>query len=275
MDRISKTLALFCLLFFIPGISLAWNNCPYNETDCPSPGECSRYTDTNNDNICDYSQPEPPNKNSLAVNSEVTSVASTETEDIHDLISGKELKTKTVSEIAEIYQIDPKEFAKKLAELLKVKLTTTHSFQFLHDEYDLEPSVAKDIAVGIKTQTLVNVSEINSQTNNKKSERTYHALPITLFLIVLYSISFILLKKKIISLATHKKIWNIFLLITFLISGVSGMLLIVKLNTNIVIPWPFSLLLWHVETGIAMFIISLFHIIERRSYFKNIFSRKK
>ena len=209
MSKIGK-LFILVLSVFTPLTSLAWNDCPYNETNCTSPGLCSDYIDTDNDGICDHSQSAPADRDNSITNSEIISgdVENT-TYNIHE----SELKTKTVGEIAKI--------------------------------------------------------------NNKKTERTYHALPITLFLIVLYFISFILSKLKIISLIAHKKIWNVFLLIAFLVSGFSGMLLIIRLNSNFVIPWPFNLLFWHVETGIAMFIISLFHIIERRTYFKNMFLKKK
>ena len=215
MSKIGK-LFILVLSVFTPLTSLAWNDCPYNETNCTSPGLCSDYIDTDNDGICDHSQPAPADRNTTDTDSKTApeNIENT-TEDTNEseLISGKDLKTKTVGEIAKI--------------------------------------------------------------NNKKTERTYHALPITLFLIVLYFISFILSKLKIISLIAHKKIWNVFLLIAFLVSGFSGMLLIIRLNSNFVIPWPFNLLFWHVETGIAMFIISLFHIIERRTYFKNMFLKKK
>ncbi|MDD4364088.1 MAG: hypothetical protein PHD33_07810 [Atribacterota bacterium] len=36
-----------------------WNRCPFGEEDCLYPGDCGRYTDTNNDGICDLSQPKP------------------------------------------------------------------------------------------------------------------------------------------------------------------------------------------------------------------------
>ncbi len=36
-----------------------WNSCPRGQTDCTYPGECRSYIDTNNDGICDRSQPNP------------------------------------------------------------------------------------------------------------------------------------------------------------------------------------------------------------------------
>ena len=171
-----KIIFALMLLVLIPTAVLAWDDCPYNEIDCPFPGECSRYIDIDNDEICDHSQ------------------------------MGSE---------DEIYGI------------------------------------------------------INIEPENKQLKSTYYFLPISLFLIVFYTITRILSKKKIISIADHRKIWNILLLISFLISGILGILLIVKINFNITNFLPFNALFWHVEFGIVMFIICIFHIIERRAYFKS------
>jgi len=103
---------------------------------------------------------------------------------------------------------------------------------------------------------------------------TYHLIPISLILILLYLITHILSKKKIISTINHRKIWNILLLISFLISGLLGILLIIEINFGIAIPLFFNILFWHVEIGIVMFIICIFHIIERWNYFKNLFILK-
>jgi hypothetical protein len=116
--------------------------------------------------------------------------------------------------------------------------------------------------------------EINtSDTKDKQQKSVYHLLPISLFLIVLYAISHVLSKKKIISVVNHRKIWNFLLLITFLISGTLGILLIIKINFGITaLPW-LNVLFWHVEIGIAMFAISIFHIFWHWAYFKNAFKK--
>jgi len=100
-------------------------------------------------------------------------------------------------------------------------------------------------------------------------------LPIFLILIFFYALGCFLAKKKIISVANHRKIWNILLLITFFISGILGILLLLRLDFGWVIPLPFNILFWHVEAGIAMTIVSIFHIIWHWSYFKRLFRFKK
>ena len=187
MEKIIFVLLLFIL---IPASVLAWNDCPHNEIDCPYPGDCAKYVDTDNDGICDHSQPAPENRNDKIANAQITK----ETD-----ISDKE---------------------------------------------------------------------------DKQQKSVYHLLPVFLYLIVLYATSCILSKKKIISVVNHRKIWNFLLLITFLISGILGILLIIEINFGTtILPW-FNILFWHVEAGIAMFAISIFHIFSHWAYFKSMFKIK-
>ena len=181
-----KIILILFLLILIPLVTLAWDDCPYGEVDCPHPGDCSRYIDTDGDGICDHSQPVPKDRNVETIN----------------------------------------------------------------------------------TQT---ISDKNLTANNKQSAMTYHLAPISLFLILLYFITHILSKKKVISVVKHRKIWNFLLLISFLISGFLGILLIIKINFGSTIPLPFNTLFWHVEAGIAMFMISIFHTFWHWAYFKNMF----
>ena len=180
------------LLILSPATVLAWDDCSYGEVDCLYPGDCSRYIDTDNDGICDHSQPAPEDRN-------------TEIEIINTQIAeGKSLIT-----------------------------------------------------------------------NNERSKAVYHLVPISLFLFFLYFITYILSKKKIISVVGHRKLWNFLLITTFLISGLLGILLVIKINFGITVSLPFNTLFWHVEAGIAMFIISIFHTLWHWTYFKNMFKIKK
>ena len=135
----------------------------------------------------------------------------------------------------------------------------------------LEPGVAKDIAVAINLGKQVNISE----TNPNQGKMVYHLLPISFFLTLLYLISHILSKKKIISIVNHRKFWNFLLLITFLASAIFGILLVIRINFGKTTPLKFDVLFWHVEMGIAMTAISIFHILWHWAYFKNLFNIKK
>jgi hypothetical protein len=254
---LKKIILGLAIIILLPHISLAaWNDCPYDEKECEYPGECPKYLDTDEDSICDHSQPVPEDRN----------VKEIEEEQQGDLISGKDLKEKTVAEIAQLYNISKDTYAQELTKGIGYTIKPTDSFKLLHDNYNVEPSYAKDIAIAMTTN-----QEITIEEKEEKISPTYHLIQITLVLTILYLITYFLSKFKIITSFNHKKIWNILLTLTFLASGLLGILLIIKINFNLVIPLPFNILFWHVDIGIAMFVICIFHIIWHWPYYKNIF----
>ena len=102
----------------------------------------------------------------------------------------------------------------------------------------------------------------------------YFFIPIALLLVFLYLISLILSKKKKITAVQHRKIWNLPLLITFLVSGILGILLVLKVSFGIEIPSYSTALFFHVEFGIAMTFISIFHILWHWKYFRKMLTKK-
>jgi len=62
--KIIKALALLTIMGLLlkPSIVFAWDDCPKEMVNDPYPGECARYIDTDNDGICDHSQPAPDNR---------------------------------------------------------------------------------------------------------------------------------------------------------------------------------------------------------------------
>ena len=59
-----KKLLLILVLSFLllPSVTLAWDDCPHGLVNDPYPGECSKYVDTDDDGICDRSQPAPEDR---------------------------------------------------------------------------------------------------------------------------------------------------------------------------------------------------------------------
>ncbi|MFO8077014.1 MAG: hypothetical protein R6U21_00005 [Thermoplasmatota archaeon] len=72
----------------------------------------------------------------------------------------------------------------------------------------------------------------------------------------------------------HKKIWNVLLLITFLVSGIFGIILAILVSYGIRLSFYADLLFWHVEFGIAMAVISIFHMAWHWRYYKKMIMRK-
>jgi len=83
---------------------------------------------------------------------------------------------------------------------------------------------------------------------------------VAIVFLLVYGVSFALYRTKRLRVATHRKIWNVLLLATFLLCAVLGLVLAVGVSR--VQPWqlPTWLIVWHVETGTAMSLISFFHI---------------
>ena len=82
-----------------------------------------------------------------------------------------------------------------------------------------------------------------------------------------YYASLALVRNKSITLLQHRKTWNIVLLISFLISGLLGMLMSFLLDSGIRIPFYATILWLHVELGIVMALVSIFHLLWHRQYF--------
>jgi hypothetical protein len=88
----------------------------------------------------------------------------------------------------------------------------------------------------------------------------YYISPIAIGFFLIYAASFILYKTKCMKVATHRKIWNVLLLTTFMVTGVFGLLLTVQLQYALPFTIPINMLFWHVEAGIVMTLISFFHM---------------
>lgn len=108
-----------------------------------------------------------------------------------------------------------------------------------------------------------------------KFDTPYHLISITGGLLVLYFISVFFVKKKKMKKITHRKIWNVALLITFLVSGLLGMVLVFFINYGYRPTFYRDIKVIHVEFGIGMSIITIYHIIWHINYFKTIFPKKK
>ncbi|MCF8346239.1 MAG: hypothetical protein K9G38_03435, partial [Bacteroidales bacterium] len=88
----------------------------------------------------------------------------------------------------------------------------------------------------------------------------YPLFPVTIITLLAYASTRLFVAWEIIPLRWHRKYWNYLLLIAFLVSGFLGLLSVVKVNYKLDIPGYDAYLQWHVSFGIAMVIISLFHL---------------
>ena len=118
-------------------------------------------------------------------------------------------------------------------------------------------------------------SDSSDGTSNSSSRINYYFIPISIILFILYFITYTLSKNKKIKSIQHRKIWNVLLLITFLVSGIFGIILAILISFGIRLSFYAVLLFWHVEFAIAMAMISFFHIGWHWKYYKNLLKKRK
>ncbi len=103
----------------------------------------------------------------------------------------------------------------------------------------------------------------------------YPLFSISILTILLYSLSFMLVRMGMVSRSSHRKFWNVLLLLTFLGTGLIGLLMVVKINYKLEIPCYEELLSYHVWFGIGMAIIAFFHLWWHLSYYLHLFRTEK
>ncbi|MCK5135121.1 MAG: fused MFS/spermidine synthase [Bacteroidales bacterium] len=101
----------------------------------------------------------------------------------------------------------------------------------------------------------------------------YHVISIGILLILTYLLSLVMVRMQILLLSNHRKIWNTLLLLFFCSSAILGLFLAIRVNYKLSIPWIDRALQWHVDMGIGLAFVSLFHLSRHLGYFKKIISR--
>jgi hypothetical protein len=102
----------------------------------------------------------------------------------------------------------------------------------------------------------------------------YYVLLLSFLVFDAYFISNYLVKIKKISLIVQRRFWNIILLISFLISGIIGLILAIFIDLKLSISWYQSFLWIHVETGIVMALVGIFHTLWHLPYYLSIVKKK-
>ena len=103
----------------------------------------------------------------------------------------------------------------------------------------------------------------------------YNVSPIAIALFAIYVVSFAAYKTKLIRVATHRKVWNVLLLVTFLVTAVFGLILAIRRDYLLLFNSRINLLFWHVEAGVVMTVVSLFHLSWHLKYYRDLFKRMR
>jgi len=104
--------------------------------------------------------------------------------------------------------------------------------------------------------------------------QSYYFIPILVVVIIMYILTILLVKSQKISLFQQRRFWNLILLITFLVSGILGLILAFSLDQKITFGWYLPFLQLHVQFGIVMSIVSIFHLFWHLPYYSSILKNK-
>jgi hypothetical protein len=131
----------------------------------------------------------------------------------------------------------------------------------------VESSISAGSAV---TAGVDNAGAVDTSAAAKTKGSSYYLVPLLAVFILAYCLTWILSAKKVFKTLTHRKIWNVILLVACLVSVLLGLILTFNLDFDTNITLPFNMLFWHVEAGIAMSVIAIFHIVWHWRYFVKI-----
>ncbi|HDP37321.1 MAG TPA: hypothetical protein ENN27_05655 [Candidatus Atribacteria bacterium] len=120
--------------------------------------------------------------------------------------------------------------------------------------------------------TEITVSD--SPSPGRKSLPDYNFLEIFLVALLIYFGGKFLARKLEISLCKEKKFWNVFLLISFIGSAGTGMILVFIRDYDWFRSINFNFLFWHVEFSIVMTLLGIFHALWHLKYYLSIFKKK-
>jgi len=206
-----------------------------HQIDCP--GRCGMFTDENSDACCDYGHLSAKEK------TQPTTVSEQNPEKVSTQVQVKQSPSK----------VERANLPEKQDTVIKAEL--------------------QEVNDGAPTEC----PEAAPEEVQKKSrfDTPYHLISISGGLILIYIITLILTNKKIMTRATHQKIWNTLLAITFLVSGLLGLLLVFFINYSYIPSYYMDIKVIHVEFGIGMAIICIFHLLWHLKYYKAIFKKPK
>jgi len=213
----------------------------YAQQDCgviDCPGRCGRFIDQNGDGFCDHGQVSDANRQDIKTQEEANQGDG----------NRKDAKTQeNVNRDGEKMQRGRRALAVR----------------------EQEQVASEQVAVD---QTTVAPEEAQEKPIENKSP--YGLILISAITFGLYAITFVLVKMDKMKKATHRKIWNVLLLITGLASCLLGFFLVIQINYNLKMDWLWTVKLYHVQFGIAMTIIMVIHILWHLNYWKSLVTRR-
>jgi len=257
-------IAVFFLLSILLSFSVNAQLCKRNVVDCK--GICGRMTDTDADGICDLS-PRSSDSSipmSIKIESNADIKIDNQQTDQNAIQQVKDKKSETEAKINDSNTTDNQKINVENQDVKKLKTDATD------EKSDASDSIAAFDEWGDAVEKVV-----SSPVTTSENSSVYPLIEISVLTLVLYLITWLLAKFKVFKISVHRKIWNSVLVITFLMSGILGLVLVFQINYNILDNWYMTFLELHVDFGISMAIISIFHVLWHTKYFLTMFRKRK
>lgn len=106
-------------------------------------------------------------------------------------------------------------------------------------------------------------------------ESPYLIIPLILAILVGYTISKMMVYLHVFTVRVHRKIWNTLLLIAFITTAILGLILALQVNYKFKLRFLEEFLIYHVNFGITMSIIAIFHFWWHIRYYLHLFRKKE
>jgi hypothetical protein len=224
-----------------------FSQCPKQLPNCK--GQCPRFMDENKDSYCDF-----------------TSITEIVLLQLNDGIKKKDtVGNKTL-------------LNDSLKNKSKLKTKTEKNFKPINKPIETDTGNVKFVEntkSGIDTSANITTIPAKDIKAPKQKYNSYDLVLVSSLTIGLYLFTFLLSRFNKIKTKTHRKIWNILLLLTFIVSCLFGFFLVLQITYNFLFSIFRTILYWHVEIGISMTLIAVFHILWHLKYFKSLFKAMK
>ncbi len=118
------------------------------------------------------------------------------------------------------------------------------------------------------TNTSSNPNTNNKVANNSLSEikkdnqipnENYYLIPLATTTTIIYLITYFLYLEKRLKRSIFYRIWNIVLIMSFLVTGATGLIMVIFINYGIQSSWNLTIDFWHAEFAIIMAFSTFFH----------------
>jgi hypothetical protein len=264
-----------------------WNDCPYEIVDDPAPGACAAYVDTDNDGYCDHGQLPPGQRagtavvdaSSSAAEAGVDGAAAVPTADAardagrRDAVRPRDVRAPASADAAAEAAGDAEQGITAPAGADAEADGTAATDAALPAEEDAPAFVPGedvgtaagpvDVATASAEPVVAPPPVAPTKPPVKRrpvGTRPYYLVWLLAGAVALYSLTRLLVALRKLRPSTHRRLWNVVVLLGFLGVAITGLLLVLRVSYGLVLPSPLEFLFWHVEAGIVFAIVGVIHL---------------